>query len=124
MSSTCAVVNINIQNNGTWADAFQFGDADDTTWSFTGQNFIMEVKASRDDTTALLTMSSTDSTIIVDDVTKRVLHFNVPDTVIKEDLPVACYVYDLVMYDASTPPIRVPLMTGTVRVTQGVTGDT
>lgn len=121
MANTCAIVDITIANTVTWNDAFQFGVIGDTTWSFTGQNFKLEVKASRDDATALFTASSTGGSIIVDDVVQRVLHMNVPEATLQANLPVAEYVYDLVMYDASVPPIRVQLMQGEVEVTQGVT---
>lgn len=120
---TAACVNLGVANNGTWLDAFQFGVVGDTTWDLTGQGFTMEVKASRDDVTALLTLSTTDGTIVVDDVTKRIIHFNVDDATIVADLPVGEYVYDLVMFDGSTPPVRVPLMFGRVAVGQGVTRD-
>lgn len=121
MARTCAVVNITVLNTVTWLDAFQFGRAADTTWSFVGQNFHLEIKASRDDAAALLSLSSLDGTIVVDDAVQRVLHINVTEAAVQAALPVGTYVYDLVMYDGSTPPIRVPLMQGEVEVKQGVT---
>lgn len=121
MALTSAWVNITIANTVTWNDAFQFGTVGDTSWSFVGQNFKLEVKASRDDATALFTASSTGGTIVVDDVVQRVLHMLVPEATVLANLPVAEYVYDLVMYDASTPPIRTQLMQGELKVTQGIT---
>lgn len=119
--STTAIVNMVIQNNVTFSEAFQFGTAGDTSWSFTGKTFKMDIKASVDDVTPLLAMTSAGGTIVVDDVVNRVLHFNVPDTVILADLPPAIYVYDLVMLDGSSPAIRTPLMKGTLQVCQGAT---
>lgn len=119
---TSAKVNIEIANNVTWEDAFKFGTDGDTTWSFTGQSFIMELKADRDDTTPLFTLSTDNGRIVVDDVVQRILHFNVPKTDIQASLPAyAEYQYDLVMYDASSPSIRVALMHGEVKIKQGVT---
>lgn len=122
-SPTAAIVDIAASNNVTLQDAFQFGDVGDTSWSFTGQSFKMEVKASRDDTAALLTLSSAASSIIVDDAVQRVLHLNVGETALQAALPNGEYVYDLVMFDASTPPIRVLLMQGRFCLGQGVTED-
>ena len=123
MSITTALVDIEIQNNGTWQDAFQFGDVNDTSWSFTGQNFRMDIKGNRDQTVALLTLTSSGGTIVVDDPDQRILHVNVPDTTITTDLPVGEYIYDLIMFDGATPPIRIPLMAGTLIVHQGITGN-
>jgi hypothetical protein len=119
---TAARVNIEIANNATMQDAFMFGTAGDTSWSFSGQTFKMEIKANKYDVTPILTWTSGTGEIVVDDVVQRILHFNVPDTVILASLPVAEYQYDLIMLDASTPAIRVPLMSGEIKVRQGVTG--
>jgi hypothetical protein len=118
---TCAIVNFFIQDNGTFQDALQFGTLGDTTWSFAGMTFEMSVKASRDDVTPLVTFTSGAGQIIVDDPVARVLHFNVPDTTIQADLPVASYVYDFIMIDGSSPPIRTPLMQGQLTIKRGVT---
>lgn len=121
MAQTASVVNITTGDNQTLADAFQFGTVGDTSWSFTGQSFKMDIKASRDDTTPLLELTSAGGTIVIDDVVQRVLHLNVPDTTIQADLPCGEYVYDLIMFDGSVPPIRVPLMQGKLFVKRGVT---
>lgn len=123
MAVTAAVVDIFQQDNATLQDAWQFGTVGDTTWSFTGMSFKMEVKASRDDIAPLVTWLSGAGQIIVDDPVARVLHMNVPDTVLQASLPPACYVYDLIMLDGSTPPIRTPLMQGRIYMTRGVTED-
>lgn len=122
MAVTAARVDIVIPDNATFEDAFQFGTAGDTSWSFTGQNFRMDVKASRDDPTFLLTITSGGGEIVVDDAVNRILHFNVPESVIQANLPVAEYQYDLVMFDTSVPPVRVVLMQGEIRITHGITG--
>ncbi len=117
---TAAIVNIITADNVTLSDAFQFGTPGDLTWSFVGQTFRMEVKASRDDTVALATFTSGLGQIVVDDVVQRVLHLNVPDTTIQANLPVAEYVYDFLMIDGSTPPVRVMLMQGELTINKGV----
>lgn len=120
---TVACVDICHLNTGTLANAFQFGTEGDTTWSFTGMAFEMEVKASREDTSPLLTLTSTGGTIVVDDEVERILHLNVSPAALQAALPCAEYVYDLVMIDASvTPNIITPLMQGKLTVSQGVTG--
>jgi len=119
---TAARVNIEIANNATFNDAFIF-DQGATDWSFTGKTFKMEIKANKFDVTPILTLTSAGGTIVVDDAVQRILHFNVPDTTILSSLPVAEYQYDLIMLDASSPAVRVPLMRGEIKVTQGVTGN-
>jgi hypothetical protein len=117
---TATIVDIVAANTVTLQEAFQFGLSTDT-WVFTGQNFKMEVKADRADPTALVTWSTGAGSIVVDDAINRVLHLNVSEAAIQAALPVGEYVYDLVMYDGSAPPIRVLLMQGKLFVTQGVT---
>jgi hypothetical protein len=123
MAQTAARVDMEISNNATWNDAFQFGVAGDTSWNFSGQNFRLDIKGNKDQSSALLTISTDLTTIVVDDITQRILHFNVQDTAIRAALVPGDYVYDLVMYDFSTPPVRVQLMSGKLKVTQGITGD-
>lgn len=113
-------VDISIENNVFWTDAFQFGDVDDFTWSFTGQTFAMDLKSQRSDITPVFSLTSGGGTIVVDDATLRVLHFYVADTVIRSSIPNGCYYYDLVMID-SVSGLREPLMYGSVEVGQGVT---
>jgi hypothetical protein len=119
---TSARVDIIMQTNVTFQYAFQFGDPDDTTWTFTGQKFRMDLKKNKYvDTVPLLTLDSDSGEIVVDDVTQRVLHFNVPETsfsaagVIPGD-----YDYDLIMYDTAVPALRVALMHGKFKMKQGV----
>lgn len=121
MALTAAWVNITTGDNVTLQDAFQFGVVGDTSWSFTGQSFKLEVKASRDDIAPLLTLTSVGGSIIVDDVVQRVLHLNLDYISLQAALPVGEYVYDLIMFDASAPPVRVPLMQGCFVLKHGVT---
>lgn len=122
MAETAAIVNMSIQTNATWNDAFQFGTAGDTSWSFTNQTFRLDVKGNRNDAAALLSLTSGAGKIVVDDLVTRILHINVPESEIQAALKVGEYVYDLIMIDASSPAVRVPLMKGEITVSQGVTG--
>jgi hypothetical protein len=120
---TRATVDIEIQSNATWLDAFQLGTVGDTSWSFVGQNFRCDVKVNRDAASSLITMTTANGQVIIDDPIQRVLHFNVPETALAAAgiLP-GNYVYELVMYDNSTPAIRVPMMGGKLRVKIGIAG--
>lgn len=122
-AQTRARVDIALENNATWQDAFQFGDTDDTTWDLTGQHFRLDIKSNKDDTTALFTCTDANGRIVVDDTVQRVIHMNVDDASIQAVFTPGEYVYDLVMFDESTPPVRVLLMGGKIAIGQGVTGD-
>lgn len=123
MAITSAIVDLINQDNQTIQDALQIGTPGDTTWSFTGMSFKMEVKASADDVVPLVTWTSGGGQIIVDDPVQRVLHLNVPDTVVQASLPPAEYRYDLIMLDGSTPAIRTPLAQGKFIIVRGITED-
>ena len=118
--ATSAHVDLRIDNNGTWQDAFQFGKPGDITWTLAGQSFTMEVQRNRYDTVPLLTMSTADGTIIVADAAQRVIYFNVEPTEIKANLNPGIYVYDLLML--SDGGVYTPLMHGSLQVCKGVTG--
>lgn len=120
-SATSARVDLRIDDNGTWSDAFQFGEPTDTTWTLTGQGFELDVQRDPYDTVPLLSLSTVNGRIVIDDVVQRVIHFNVSPADIQANLNPGTYVYDLVMLDGSTPPIRVPLMHGNLTVSRGVT---
>lgn len=122
MAQTAACVDIVALNTGTLQDAFQFDDETDTSWSFTGMTFEMEIKASREDTVALLELTSGAGEIVVDDETLRILHLNVDPAALQAALPCGEYVYDLVMVDPTpTPDVITPLMQGKFTLKQGVT---
>jgi hypothetical protein len=118
---TSAHVDLAIDNNGTWQDAFQFGEPDDTTWTLNDQAFAMDVQRSYFDTVPLLSLATSDGRIIIDDIIQRVIHLNVDPTLIQSSLQPGTYVYDLVMIGTPPSGVRVPLMHGTVCVAQGVT---
>lgn len=120
-SVTSAHVDLRIDDNGTWQDAFQFGAPTDTSWTLVGQKFELDVQLSAYDSVPLLHMSTTSGQIVVDDIVQRVIHFNVDPAVIQTSLKPGVYTYDLVMVDGSTPGIRVPLMHGVLKVAHGVT---
>jgi len=120
---TAAQVDLFETNNATMQDALQFGVVGDTSWSFTGMTFKMEVKASRNDVTPLVTWTSAAGQIVVSDAVQRILQFNIPDSAITAALPVGQYVYDLIMLDGSVPPIRSQLMFGHLFIEQGITED-
>jgi hypothetical protein len=120
-SVTSARVDLRIDNNATWMDAFQFGEPDDITWTLVGQTFELDVQRNPYDTVPLLSLTTGNGRILTDSTTQRVIHFNVSPTDIQTNLPPGNYVYDLVMVDGSSPPVRVPLMHGQLFVVQGVT---
>lgn len=123
MSPTAACVDIYASDNVTLQDAFQFGLATDTSWSFTGQSFKFEAKSSREDVTPRMTLTSAGGSIVVDSAALRILHLNQPQAALQAALPCGEYVYDLVMFDASVPPIRSLLMHGRLFISRGVTED-
>lgn len=139
-ASTAARVDFVVSDNATWLDPVQFdppldsdaddpstqgdSDADDTlpTWGFQGQNFRLDIKGSREDSLPLLSITSGVGQIVVDDVVNRILHFNVPESILNAALVPGEYVYDLIMFDNSAPPVRIALAYGKFTFTHGVTG--
>ena len=120
-SSTSARTDLQISNNGTWMDAFQFGTPGDTTWTLDGQHFELDVQLNPYDLVPLLSLSTNNNRIIIDDAAQRVIHFSVKPDDLQANLRPGKYVYDLVMVDAIDQTIRVPLMHGFLFVGQGVT---
>lgn len=121
--TTVARVDMTAANNGTWQDAFRFGDPADLTWSFAGQSFRADIKADPFSSVALLTTSDALGTVVVDDTVQRVLHFNVSEAaLLAAGLVPGMYWYDLIMFDGSSPSVRVPLMKGKLHITLGITG--
>jgi hypothetical protein len=120
---TAARVDMCIQDNQTWQDAFQIGVPGDTTWSFTGQNFRLDLKGDPLSPNPLGSLTSAGGFIVVDDPVNRVLNFNVSEAqLFLWGLVPGEYRYDLIMFDNSSPPIRVPLMRGKLKVIHGITG--
>jgi hypothetical protein len=118
-SVTSAYEEMTISNNGTWSDAYQFGKEDDTTWNLDGCLFELDVQRNPYDAVPLLSLSTSNGRIVVDDTVQRVLHFNVAADDIQASLDPGTYVYDLVMIDDTG--VRTPLMHGPLTVVQGVT---
>lgn len=133
-SPVSAKVDIVVSNNATFNDSFQFDPpwppgitgatgVTGTNWTFVGQNFRMDVKGNKfTQPNPLASFTSVAGQIVVDDPIQRVLHFNVPESVVQASLIPGSYQYDFIMYDGSNPPIRVQLMHGSFRVDEGITG--
>ena len=118
-SVTSARVDLRIDDNATWMDAFQFGAPEDTTWTLEGQEFELDVQLNPYDTVPLLHLDTATGRIVVDDIVQRVIHFNVPPADIQAALRPGTYMYDLVM--VSDTDVRVPLMHGALYVNRGIT---
>ena len=85
-SVTSAEVNLAIDNNGTWMDAFQFGEPADTTWDLVGQSFELDVQLSYYDATPKLSLTSAAGEIVIDDPIQRVIHLNVDSAALQAAL--------------------------------------
>lgn len=116
-SATSAHVALGIDNNGTWSDAFQFGETDDTSWTLDGATFALDVQLNYY-SSPLLSLTSAAGQIIIADPVQRVIYLNVAPATIQNSLTPGTYVYDLLMTVGS---VVTPLMHGTVEVVQGVT---
>src|ERR1019366_9510639 len=88
MAQTAADVDIFIQDNATFQDAFKFLPPVGGALNLTGMSFTMAVKASRDDSVALVTFTSP-TQIVTADAVNCIINFNVVDTTIQLDLPAA-----------------------------------
>jgi hypothetical protein len=119
-SATSAHVDLSIDNNTTWSDAFQFDDPDDTTWTLDGCSFTLDVQVTYYDLEPKLSLSSAAGTILIADPIKRVIYFSVPAAAVQAGVLPGTYVYDLIMTDALG--VRTALMHGQLEVSQGVTG--
>ena len=118
-------VTIVTAKNATFNESYQFdppvAGIPPPTWTLY-PNFRLDVKAYFEQSVPLCSFTTGAGQIIVDDDVNRVIHFNVPGTAIEPPLVPGTYFYDLIMYDGSVPPIRIPLMHGDFVVTDGVTG--
>lgn len=125
--ASSAHVDLVAQVNASFRDSIQFdppvAGVTRPAWSLTGQTFRMDIRPDYG-VAALLSITSAAGQIVVDDVTQRIIHFNVNEaTMSAAGLIPGCYVYDLIMIDASVNPnIRVPLMHGKFEMNDGVTG--
>jgi hypothetical protein len=120
---TSARVDIVTGNNVTFEDAFIYGVAGDTSWSFTGQTFRMDIKGNRfTQTAALLSLTSAAGQITVLDAVQRIIQFNVPEATLTAVLVPGEYEYDLIMISSDPTPVRIALMYGKFKLYEGVTG--
>ena len=129
---TSAYVEIVAQDNATFGDAYQFDPGAPTgptggtgpIWNMNGMNFRLDIKGYPDGPTALLSIigPTGPNQIVVDDPIQRVLHFNVGEAILNAALLPGEYIYDMIMYDASTPTVRTPLMHGPFILRHGITG--
>ena len=120
--ATSAYVDFVISDNVTWEDALQFGTPGDTSWSFTDQNFRLDIKGNKEQTVPLLSITSNVGQSVVDDPVQRILHTFVPEANLNAALVPGHYIYDLVMLDGSVPPVRVQLCHGKFNFGIGITG--
>ena len=135
---TAASVDLVTSNNTTYEDAFQFDPppvpggpptpywpqgASGPTWTFTNQNFRMDVKTNINASGPIASWTSSNNQIIVTDPINRVLYMNVPESqyALNGMVP-GTYLYDFIMYDGSIPAIRVMLMQGRFILKPGITG--
>jgi hypothetical protein len=138
---TAASVDFVTSNNTTWTDSVQFDPppvpggpptpywpqgASGPTWGFVGQNFRMDVKTNINASGPIASWFSTGVTggqIVVDDPVQRILHMNVPESqYVTDGMVPGSYIYDFIMFDGATPPVRVMLMRGKFKLQAGVTG--
>lgn len=119
MALTAARVDMEVRDSGDWSDAFQFGTVGDTSWSFSGCTFHMDVKGSTDDASPLFQLNSANGRVVVDDPVQRILHFNAVKADIQAALVPGRYVYDFVMITGAG--VRTPLMYGHVKFKHGAT---
>jgi hypothetical protein len=118
-----AIVTFSIKNNAWFLNAFRFGVLGDTSWSFTGKEFLCDLKSDPGQTKPDLSLASdspSPATILVLDPINRVLQFNVTDILIQQKLQLGPYNYDLIMVNTSTGE-RDTLMSGVITVVQGIT---
>lgn len=120
MALTASRQDLQYLDSGDLYDAFQFGTAGDTSWTFDNKTFLMDVKGSTDDTSPLLALTTGNARIMTDSGALRVLHLYVPKATLEAALVPGCYVYDLVMVDSITT-VRTPLMYGTLEIKHGAT---
>ena len=136
--ATAASGDLVTSTNTTWQDGFQFDPpavpgqppppywpfgVTGPTWTFQNQNFRMDVKTNINATGPIASWTSSNNQIIVDDITNRILHMNVPETQFSiNGMVPGTYIYDFIMFDNSSPPIRVMLMQGKFRLREGITG--
>jgi hypothetical protein len=130
-----AHVTIVTLDNETYQDAYQFdppfscGCAGATgatggtgpSWNLL-PNLRMDIKRKRSDPNPLLTLTSAAGQLSIVDAVNRIVEAAVPEGILTAVLIPGTYVYDLVNYDNSVPPIRMVLMGGEFVLKHGVSG--
>jgi hypothetical protein len=119
-SATSIHYDIGLDNNTSLSEAWQFWDANDTTWNLNGCSFAMDIQVTYYDLAPKMSLSSAAGTIVVADPVQRVIYLNADSTAVQAALTPGVYVYDLVMTDALG--VKTALLHGFVKVSQGVTG--
>lgn len=119
VAPTIAVVNQTIANNETWQFPFQFGIPGDLSWNFDHVDLFCDIMVAAGET-PLLSTSSLNGDLVIDDPIARIMHYFVQPAVIQSQLPAGAYVYDLIMVNQTTY-VTQRLMTGTLTVQEGVT---
>ena len=77
-SVTSARVDLRIDDNATWMDAFQFGNPTDGDETGRSTDRVRDgCPLNRYDAVPLLSLTTDNSRIIIDDSVQRVIHFNV-----------------------------------------------
>ena len=130
-----AHVTIVTLDNETYQDAYQFDPpascgcagatgatgATGPSWNLL-PNLRLDIKRKRADTNPLLTLTSAAGQLTIVDATNRIIQASVPESILTAVLIPGTYVYDLINYDNSTPPIRTVLMGGEFVLKHGVSG--
>lgn len=117
-------VDIVTANNATFQESYQF---DPPVAGMTGPawtlapNWRMDIKAYHEGP-MLVSFTTGAGQIVVDDPVQRLIHTDVPESVLTAVLVPGTYIYDMIMYDNSVPPVRTSLMHGEFKLTDGVTG--
>lgn len=112
--------------NFTGATGFTGCTGPFSNWNFNGQNFRLDIKTQFNATGPALTLTGAqgnpNGSIVVQDPINRILQMNVPEATLTAALTPGEYLYELMMYDSSNPPVRVSLMKGKFTLVHGIAG--
>ena len=82
----------------------------------------MDIKTNLNASGPSLTLLSSAGQFVIDDYINRILHANVPESVLQAVLIPGTHIYDFIMCDGSTPTVRTMLMQGKFVLKEGITG--